>query len=436
MSRASRARLFVATASLLGALASAACTGDGMAGLDPVDAGGGADGGAADGGSTDGGSTNPPPDAGVVVSDRALCAVVEQVMPKCLACHHEDGSFPNLEYDALRTSLVNVASEGWPGETLVVPGSAATSFFYRKLAGPLSSEEGLKMPTNSELSAAELAIVRTWIDDGASLDCELPAGFDPGAVRYHPEGYGAATPHGTDLRLGTEDCRTCHGDDLRGGAGQSCDSCHEVEDWRTNCTYCHGGTDDDSGAPPRDLDGETLREALRFRAHTEHTSESNHPAYDCDQCHVKPTDVLTEGHTFDDTPGTAEVVFTAGLSPAADYQGSGSCGSLYCHGNGRTTKAYDHTMARPDCDQCHAGPDAGLVALGTMSGDHRRHVVRNMTCNECHAGVVDAAGTVTAPASHVNGTKDVAFTQAGFTRAASGTCTGSCHNERHTAERW
>ncbi|MCK6545020.1 hypothetical protein L6R52_04075, partial [Myxococcota bacterium] len=296
------------------------------------------------------------------------------------------------------------------------------------------------MPGSSLPDAGAGADASTTGDAGgdgsdAGRGVDAGSGADAGE-RHHPEGYAAPEPHGLDLRLGAEDCRTCHGDDLRGGSAGGCDSCHQVQDWRTNCTYCHGGTDDDSGAPPRDLDGETLREALRFRAHTEHTREVGHPEYDCEQCHVKPTDVLSEGHTFDDTPGSVEIVFAAGLSPAGTYEGSGTCANLYCHGNGRTTGRYDHEQPKPDCGGCHAGPDATLIQLGTMSGDHRRHVARNMTCDECHAGVVDAAGGITTPASHVNGAKDVAFSVAGFTRGATGTCTGTCHNERHTAERW
>lgn len=415
-------------ASVFAFAALSACSSEPAAPIDSADAGsngGGEDGGGS--GGTDGGGTTG---AG------GLCPLVQQVMPKCLACHHQNGSFPNLEYDFIRTSLVNVASEGYPGNTLVVPGDSANSFFYRKVAGPLSAEEGEKMPTGTELSAADVAVVKAWIDDGASLDCDLPAGYyPPGLVKYHPEGYREPATHGSDLRLGVTDCRKCHGDTLTGGAGSSCDTCHQ-DDWRTNCTYCHGGTDDTTGAPPRDLDGQTVTEMLRFRAHTPHTTESNHAAYDCDQCHVKPTDVMSASHVFDDTPGSVEVVFTAGLSPTGDFQGAGTCASLYCHGNGRTTGSWDHTRGQPTCSQCHAGPGSTSTAYGMMSGQHRRHLTRNMTCNDCHSSTVDATGTITAPANHVNGTKEVAFSVSGFTRSAAGTCTGSCHNERHSSERW
>ena len=206
-----------------------------------------------------------------------------------------------------------------------------------------------------------------------------------------------------------------------------CDTCHDAG-WRTNCTFCHGGTDTESGAPPRDLQGSDDRAVQRFMPHTEHTTERNHAAWDCNQCHVKPVDVLTPGHIFDDrTPGAAEVDFSGGLSPGATWDGNGNCGNVYCHGNGVNPGNYNHAAARPNCDGCHS-----WIALG---GRHLAHFGRLIGCVSCHNGTTDAAQMTADPVLHVNGTVDVIFETPDIAFNA-GTCNGNCHGEQHNNRSW
>ena len=156
--------------------------------------------------------------------------------------------------------------------------------------------------------------------------------------------------------------------------------------WRTNCTFCHGGTDSQTGAPPRDLRGATARDELAFRAHTEHLSERNHIAWDCNECHVKPVDVLSVGHVFDDTPGASEVDFSGGLSAGGRYDGNGGCANMYCHGNGRTGGAYDHTNARPTCNTCHPS--------NRLGGGHGTHLREGVSCEYCHQDTAASANAI------------------------------------------
>lgn len=376
-------------------------------------------------------------DGGGPAGSGPFCETAAILQARCVLCHRTGGQFPDLTLEAAATGLIEEPSRIAPAQVLVRPGDRAASFLYRKVAGPLSSTEGAMMPLGAPITAEEVDAIGAWIDAGAAGGCSPDGdgglGGDGAVPRYHPDGYRDPTIHGVELELGALDCRQCHGQDLTGGAGPSCDSCHRAE-WRTTCTYCHGGTVDTTGAPPRDLGGETLREALSFIAHAEHVAERNHAPYDCTQCHAKPMDVLTEGHVFDDTPGAAEVGFSAGLSSAGTYAGGGRCDNLYCHGNGRTAASFTHDRARPDCDGCHAGPTSGETGARTLSGRHRDHVRENIRCDECHAMTVSSSGAIATPAAHVNGTKDVVFAAAGMTRA--GTCTGTCHNEVHQAERW
>ncbi len=254
-----------------------------------------------------------------------------------------------------------------------------------------------------------------------------PADMGHGGPRVHPVGYDSSRVHGPDLKQGISDCRTCHGAQLQGGRGPSCDTCHDAG-WRTNCTFCHGGTDTESGAPPRDLQGSDDRAVQRFMPHTEHTTERNHAAWDCNQCHVKPVDVLTPGHIFDDrTPGAAEVDFSGGLSPGATWDGNGNCGNVYCHGNGVNPGNYNHAAARPNCDGCHS-----WIALG---GRHLAHFGRLIGCVSCHNGTTDAAQMTADPVLHVNGTVDVIFETPDIAFNA-GTCNGNCHGEQHNNRSW
>lgn len=266
----------------------------------------------------------------------------------------------------------------------------------------------------------------------------LPPEIDTpgGSGRHHPVGFALAQQHAPALKSQAEDCRFCHGGDLAGGSvGVSCDGCHPAG-WRTNCVFCHGGVDNTLGSPPRDLSGETTPSLLSFPAHTAHVAERSHRPYDCTQCHTKPIDVLSPGHVFDETPGRAEVDFQAGLSAQGTYDGA-TCSSLYCHGNGRGANGtYARAGPATTCRSCHPDRNSGSAAWGTMSRGHDSHLGQGTPCYECHGGVVNTAGNaILDPARHVDGMVDVSFPTSNIVYTA-GRCSGTCHNEGHTNERW
>lgn len=264
--------------------------------------------------------------------------------------------------------------------------------------------------------------------DGGPTGPTGPTGSNSG--RYHPEGWAAPSAHGTALKKQQEDCRGCHGADLAGGTvSVSCDGCHPAG-WRTDCTFCHGGVDDSTGAPPRDLLGATS--GLSFNAHGVHVSaRPNHAAFDCTQCHVKPADVLSAGHVFDGTPNAkAEVSFSAGLSNQATYA-NGTCSQLYCHGDGRGHNGtYQVTGPPTTCHSCH-----GDAVGGTLSGQHREHLREGVRCSDCHGRVASSHTAIATAALHVNGTVEVDFPPNSITRSG-GRCTGLCHFRLHFNESW
>ena len=244
--------------------------------------------------------------------------------------------------------------------------------------------------------------------------------------------------HGPELKLQLQDCRGCHGQDLTGGVGPSCDTCHTPADpqaWRTTCTFCHGGTDNQTGAPPRNLAGTSGPGG--FPAHTVHVTQGIAAAQDCTSCHVKPADALSMNHVFDATPGAAEVVFTAGPSPAGTFDGT-QCSNLYCHGNGRGDNGtVALNAAAMTCASCHPSLQSGSGTWSTMSGDHRLHLSKGMTCTECHNSVTADNASILDPLLHVDGQKEVVFTAANFTYdPATRRCNGSCHGEGHNNRTW
>ena len=250
--------------------------------------------------------------------------------------------------------------------------------------------------------------------------------------RYHPDGYATEVGHSADTMLQREDCRICHGTDLRGGtflgvAVDGCDNCHNPFDpmWRTTCTFCHGGLENMTGSPPKGIGSMSV-----FMSHSAHGDTTTHAGSDCGACHTKPVDVLSPGHSFDDTPGRSEVNMAASLSPAATYAISGTCTNSYCHGNGRTPGTVSETEAPLTCGGCHAG----LNALAGLSGQHTLHALARVPCGDCHSSVVNAAGTVIGPALHVNGTLEYVMAGTGITE--SGGCTGFCHGKGHFFDGW
>lgn len=283
-----------------------------------------------------------------------------------------------------------------------------------------------------DTGAADLATTDSGVGDGSAQDrsaIDTAAGdsgsADSGAG-YHPGNW--LVDHRAAALLGQSDCRACHGADLTGGfSGSSCDLCHQ-SDWRTNCTYCHGGGDNQTGAPPIDLHGQTATGNSSVGAHSEHVAMAarNHPDYGCAQCHVQPTDVLSPGHLFDDTPGQAELVFSGGLSASGAYSfAAATCSALYCHGTGRSDgTAPPHSGTIDTCTACHAGTASTSEQLATMSGRHALHLGLGVTCAICHNAVVDSSDAIIAPDLHVDGEKNVNPVGGSY---SGGTCTNVCH---------
>jgi hypothetical protein len=87
----------------------------------------------------------------------------------CTECH--SGPFAtgglHLEANQAYGNIVNVASNEQPDVKRVLPGDAANSYLYQKVAGAASISGG-RMPLGREpLSASDIELIRQWINAGA-----------------------------------------------------------------------------------------------------------------------------------------------------------------------------------------------------------------------------------------------------------------------------
>lgn len=273
-------------------------------------------------------------------------------------------------------------------------------------------------------------------DPGKDSDGTGGTGVD--GDRFHPADFAEPGVHGPPAKLQDLRCTSCHGSDLAGGRAVSCDDCHQPE-WRTDCTYCHGEAVDGAGAPPRHISGKDDGAQASFVPHRAHTGASaTHVAFDCDQCHAKPEDVLSEGHLFvgDTTPGTAETDFSAGLAPKTVWKAgaNGSCSADYCHGDGKGENGtVQHGVKINGCGRCHADRTTPLRWLG-MSGEHGKHLLEGAACADCHAATATGSNAIADATKHLDGTVEVSFSEP--ITFVGGRCDGDCHGEGHDQRGW
>lgn len=209
----------------------------------------------------------------------------------------------------------------------------------------------------------------------------------------------------------------------------ACNVCHEQG--TAHCTDCHGGDDNQTGAPPSGIEGETATTDLAVGAHTAHVESSTLAgAIECDECHVTPAAAVDPDHFGIDS--VAEITWgaTAGDQSIWDRVNA-TCEQTYCHGNfngGIVGNVPVWTSSDPaSCGSCH---DVGAQP-SDLRWKHQFHVeVASLKCGDCHASVVDTLLNITDPSLHVNGiidtlTRDVVVCSSCH-GGGSGTCT-LCH---------
>lgn len=235
----------------------------------------------------------------------------------------------------------------------------------------------------------------------------------------HPEGMASPSSknfHGFifwDNEWDLSRCKTCHGNDLRGGvSGTSCYQCHNFQ----TCNTCHGYK---SEAVFEDLRSESDSNTLTVGAHTSHlqASHSLRDPLDCNDCHVVPDSLFSASHM--DGDGQAEVTFgwlatdSGKVTPQWD-RSQATCTQTWCHGNFSFAKAnssndwaYTEDTIRGNnktvvwtatdkatCGTCHTLPPTG-------------HNQGFTSCSSCHDTVVASGdSTIVGLDKHINGGKN------------------------------
>ncbi len=304
---------------------------------------------------------------------------------RCVECHsasRAEGGYQLGEY-------TQTVSRGDDGTARVAPGVRPSPF--------LAAARGELAP-HVALPDAEVTRLQDWVER-----CRAA----PSPHQFHPPGWATPTDteqsHSVALRqnfYNLNECKTCHGDDLRGGGSQvDCNSCHL--EGPLACNTCHG--DEHSSAPPRDLKGLRTTQSLGVGAHRAHvTASPTHQAYGCKSCHLDVQSATDEGHyrragVF--LSGPAEVILASGSIGSAQWdRTTATCSNTACHAPSSTDTAATQKapvwtrvgQGEATCGSCHGVPPSSHA-------DNR--------CELCHGpGYIDGGVNLEL---HLNGHVDL-----------------------------
>ena len=258
-------------------------------------------------------------------------------------------------------------------------------------------------------------------------------------------------------------CTSCHGSDYGGGsdpgAAPSCNGCHQgfgCADWKTNCTFCHGGGagrdptwsgNAAEAAPPQTVAGSSVEADQsntnpKVGAHQRHLVAGTYSApLACGSCHAVPAQTFPG--SLDHVNGSAEIHFSdvarQGVTNPG-YAGAGGSCAVYCHGSASLDTDGDGI---PDlsggANKTPAWTSSGGVVCGAChdvaqdsaqaSGLHQFHVSdKNVSCDKCHPGYAVGSSPTVNLDTHMNGTFEATPVNAGGTTYSSWPSGCACHN--------
>lgn len=208
-----------------------------------------------------------------------------------------------------------------------------------------------------------------------------------------------------------------------------CEACHSGG--TISCVSCHGGIDNQTGAPPKGLRGELATSDRAVGAHTTHLEDGVlADAFNCSECHIVPASFSAPGHLDPDSVAEVTWGLLAGNQSSWDRNNE-TCSNTYCHGNfdgGDNSNVPVWTAAdQAVCGSCH---DIGDNPA-TLHWKHAFHInTADLYCADCHASVVDTLLAVTDISLHVNGETDIMVRDTAVCAVCHGSgpaaCT-SCH---------
>jgi predicted CxxxxCH...CXXCH cytochrome family protein len=254
------------------------------------------------------------------------------------------------------------------------------------------------------ITGAAMALVMAQC---SQLQKDLPTQPKYPTVPAHPAEWlnpEAAEFHGNYIRQHEWDltaCQTCHGKDYAGGTSKSsCNTCHTQTP--EGCTTCHGGADNQTGAPPKDLQGNKATTFKGVGAHTVHlTGGAVSNGFACTECHKKVENFSDPTHIGSELL-PAEIVWgelATEDDAAPSWDGVQTCQSVYCHGEFKFgNKNNDPSWIKVDGSQAACGSCHGLPPGSPHPAESR--------CVSCHSKVVNASLEIIDKDKHINGKKD------------------------------
>ncbi len=244
------------------------------------------------------------------------------------------------------------------------------------------------------------------------------------ALFPHPDGFlNISSPnfHGEFLKDNgvdwhIEKCQQCHGADYSGGVSKfSCNTCHTGHNGPQACNTCHGSSK--NIAPPKDLDGNTTVSAPGVGLHQLHVADNEVTnTYRCSVCHVSISGFSDPNHLDSQTVGEADFDFNTlatdngRLSPTFD-RATTTCSDVYCHGN-FSFQAGDSVITgnhQPvNWTDATANPDDCTFCHGLPPKGHINLGFNTPgSCSQCHGLVVNADGKIIDKSRHINGKVDL-----------------------------
>ncbi len=208
-----------------------------------------------------------------------------------------------------------------------------------------------------------------------------------------------------------------------------CNVCHV--DGQLICTGCHGGLDNNTGAPPYGLENENLISQLAVGAHTSHLDGNGLTnGIDCSECHTIPLGLTDAGHLDADNIAELNWGLLAGASSSWN-RNNAECSNTYCHGNFGGGNP-SNTPVWTDTDQATCG---SCHDVGTNPSDlawkHDYHMTTaGLECADCHSSVTNDLLEIVGLNQHINGQIDTLTADTAKCNVCHGdgpiSCT-SCH---------
>lgn len=304
---------------------------------------------------------------------------------RCVECHSRNNPSAGYALD----SYLGVLERGSDNVPNAIAGNTDSKIIAQLESGHFASDDDVVTIRNWIVSS-QLALADPDVHESGFNDVDSP-NFHGRVIRNAGWDWGS--------------CTECHGTDLEGGAVEkSCSTCHNTP--LEDCTTCHGGYDNSTGAPPEDLNNNILTSVQGVGAHTAHLDVGRITvnAVECIECHIVPDDYNDSEHL--DGDNIAEVMMSGlaeekGANPVWDRT-TATCANVYCHGTFSDTihgafPSWTGGQAEAACGTCHALPPVAETSTGEIHPNYNK-------CEICHDAVAGVDQSIQNLSLHVNGT--------------------------------